>query len=66
MVGVGLAWVACGSVSCQQSVVKSTYAWVPAQPLVCVCDWASSSTLLSLSFPIYKWEGNASLPPHVC
>lgn len=55
MVGVGLAWVACGSVSCQQSVVKKHICLSSSPALgVCVRLRASSSTLLNLGFPIYK------------
>lgn len=55
VVGVGLAWVACGSVSCQQSVVKKHVCLSSSPALgVCVHTTGQLTALLSLSFPIYK------------
>jgi len=62
-VGVGLAWVACGSISCQRAVVKKHICLSSSPALgLCVRLRASSSTLLNFSFPIYRM-GRQCLAP---
>ena len=62
-VGVGLAWVACGSISCQRAVVKKHICLSSSPALgLCVRLRASSSTLLNFSFPIYRIKGSQRSP----
>lgn len=68
MVGVGLPWVDCGSVSCQRAVVKKHICLSSSPALWSVC--ATSGKLFNFAEPQFSHLQNGEVmphsPPHVC